>query len=74
MLLAGDEFGRTQRGNNNAWCQDNPINWIDWMAAERNADLMGFVRKLIEIRRELAPLRRSSYRADDASHTSIGME
>ncbi len=65
MLLAGDEFGRTQRGNNNAWCQDNPISWIDWMTRERNADLMRFVRKLIEIRHELAPLRRSSYRADE---------
>ena len=37
MLLAGDEFGRTQRGNNNAYCQDNEISWVDWSLAERNA-------------------------------------
>ena len=35
MLLAGDEFGRTQHGNNNAYCQDNEISWLDWTAAAR---------------------------------------
>jgi glycogen operon protein len=49
MLLAGDEIGRTQRGNNNAYCQDNEISWIDWTHADR--DLCAFVRRLIELRR-----------------------
>ncbi len=37
MLLGGDEFGRTQHGNNNAWCQDNEISWFDWDARGRRA-------------------------------------
>ncbi|MDQ4030192.1 MAG: glycogen debranching protein GlgX, partial [Actinomycetota bacterium] len=49
MLLAGDELGRTQRGNNNAWCQDNEISWIDWEAADD--ELLEFVRRLIRLRR-----------------------
>ena len=47
MLLGGDEFGRTQHGNNNAWCQDNEISWFDWSLLEENADLHEFVKKLI---------------------------
>ena len=38
MLLSGDECRRTQRGNNNAYCQDNPISWFDWRLVEKNAD------------------------------------
>jgi isoamylase len=49
MLLAGDEIGRTQKGNNNAYCQDNGISWIDWNNADQ--DLLNFTRKLIEFRR-----------------------
>ncbi len=48
MLLGGDELGRTQRGNNNAYCQDNPISWFDWSAPDR--ELTGFVRRLIALR------------------------
>src|SRR5438132_4304726 len=44
MLLAGDEFLRTQRGNNNAWCQDNDTSWVDWTFAEENQDFLRFVR------------------------------
>ncbi len=51
MLLGGDEFGRTQRGNNNAYCQDNDLSWFDWTLAEKNADLVRFVRGLIRYRR-----------------------
>ena len=40
MLLAGDEFLRTQQGNNNAWCQDNEMSWVDWSLAEKNADFL----------------------------------
>ena len=39
MITAGDEFGRTQKGNNNAYCQDNEISWIDWSLLEKNNDL-----------------------------------
>jgi len=52
MLLAGDEFGRTQRGNNNAYCQDNEISWFDWEHIRReDEDLRRFVRYLIHLRR-----------------------
>jgi glycogen debranching enzyme len=54
MLTAGDELGRTQRGNNNAYCQDNPISWIDWKHAD--PELIGFVAELAALRRALAPL------------------
>ena len=47
MMLGGDEFARTQRGNNNAYCQDNAVSWFDWDAAARNDDLIEFFRKAI---------------------------
>ncbi len=50
MLLGGDEFGRTQGGNNNAWCQDNEISWFDWSLPEANTDLLAFTRRLIALR------------------------
>jgi glycogen operon protein len=50
MLLGGDEIGRTQLGNNNAYCQDNEVSWIDWEAADR--DLLEFTRRLVHLRRE----------------------
>ena len=56
MLLGGDEHGRTQGGNNNAWCQDNEISWIDWESADR--ELLGFSRRLIELRRAHPVFRR----------------
>jgi isoamylase len=61
MLLAGDEFGRTQQGNNNAYCQDNEISWVDWELAANNASLAGFVRKLTAIRRDYPIFRRSRF-------------
>lgn len=51
MLLAGDEFGQTQYGNNNAYCQDNEISWLDWELYEKNKDLVCFVKRLIEFRK-----------------------
>jgi isoamylase len=51
MLLGGDELDRTQRGNNNAWCQDNEISWFDWELDVRGERLLAFVRRLIELRR-----------------------
>ena len=45
MLLAGDELGRTQRGNNNAYCQDNELSWIDWSLRDKNEALITFVQR-----------------------------
>jgi glycogen operon protein len=61
MLLAGDEFLRTQGGNNNAWCQDNETSWIDWGLAAKNAEFLRFTRKLIALRRQHAAFRRRSF-------------
>jgi isoamylase len=61
MLLAGDEFGRTQRGNNNAYCQDNGITWVDWDLAGRNRDLVAFVRGLVDFRARHPVLRRAAH-------------
>lgn len=61
MLLAGDECGRTQNGNNNAYCQDNATSWLDWRLVNSNAGLVRFTRSLIELRKSLATLRRRSY-------------
>jgi glycogen operon protein len=61
MLLGGDELGRTQGGSNNAWCQDNEISWFDWRLAERNAELVTWVRRLIALRRENPVFRRSEF-------------
>ncbi len=57
MLLMGDEVRRTQRGNNNAYCQDNEISWFDWSLCNQHADLLEFVRKLIRFRKELSIFR-----------------
>jgi isoamylase len=61
MLLGGDESGRTQDGNNNAWCQDNEISWFDWHEAQDASDLREFVRRLIELRHRHPVLRRDSF-------------
>ncbi len=61
MLLAGDEFGRTQQGNNNAYCQDNEISWVDWNIDDFNRQLIDFVRKLIGIRNAFPILRRNRF-------------
>lgn len=52
MLLAGDEVGRSQGGNNNAYCQDNPTTWHDWDLSEEHRDLLGFVQRLVRFRRD----------------------
>ncbi len=61
MLLAGDEFGRTQHGNNNAYCQDNEISWVNWDIGEGGLELAEFVRRLIALRRSFPILRRSRF-------------
>ena len=61
MLLGGDEIGRTQRGNNNAYCQDNDLSWYHWSFSARDDDLHAFVRRLIRIRAEQPVLRRRHF-------------
>ena len=61
MILGGDEFLRTQGGNNNAWCQDNATSWVDWSLAEKNADFLRFVRQLIALRKRHHVLRRRTF-------------
>ena len=55
LLTQGDEFGRTQHGNNNAYCQDNEISWVDWSLAQKNAGLLRFTRMMIALRRGTSP-------------------
>jgi len=61
MLLAGDEMGRSQGGNNNAYCQDNEISWVDWNLGREERQLFGFVRRLIRLRRMRPILRRGRF-------------
>ena len=61
MLCGGDEIGRTQQGNNNAYCQDNETSWFDWKLDKRRRDLLGFTRFLIELRRRHPVLRRRQF-------------
>jgi isoamylase len=61
MLLAGDEFGRTQKGNNNAYCQDNEISWLNWEIGEKGRSLIQFVQKLTKLRHQFPILRRNRF-------------
>jgi glycogen operon protein len=61
MLLGGDEFARTQHGNNNAYCQDNEISWYDWDLDERQRRLHAFTKRLIDFRRRHPVFRRSDF-------------
>jgi isoamylase len=61
MICGGDERGRTQGGNNNAYCQDNEISWFDWSANERDEKLFDFTKRLIQIRREHPVLHRRHF-------------
>jgi glycogen operon protein len=61
MFLAGDEFLRTQHGNNNAWCQDNTIGYVDWSLKDQNAGFLRFVRELIWLRRRHPVFRRRRF-------------
>jgi len=57
LLLAGDEVGNSQNGDNNAYCQDNPTGWVDWSALGRADDNIAFVAQLTDLRRRFAQLR-----------------
>lgn len=61
MICGGDEAGRTQQGNNNAYCQDNEISWFDWPLVDKNDDLVDFTRNMIAFRRANEALRRTEF-------------
>ena len=61
MLTAGDEIGRTQRGNNNAYCHDNEVSWLDWNIAPERSRLLEFVRRLVRLRRGHPVFRRRHF-------------
>ncbi len=61
MLLGGDEFGRSQEGNNNAWCQDNELSWFDWEHEPAQTRLLDFTRRVIALRREHPIFRRARF-------------
>ncbi|HLI58881.1 MAG TPA: glycogen debranching protein GlgX [Solirubrobacteraceae bacterium] len=61
MLLGGDEIGRTQRGNNNGWCQDSELSWYDWNRDGERDRMHAFTRRLIRLRREHCTFRRDSF-------------
>jgi isoamylase len=64
MLLGGDEFRRTQRGNNNAYCQDNEVSWFDWSLVEKHKAIQRFTRGMIAFRRAHSALRREVFYTD----------
>lgn len=61
MLLAGSEFLQTQRGNNNGYCQDNELSWLDWDLARKHADMVGFVQGMIRLRKRHPSLQRRNF-------------
>jgi isoamylase len=61
MMLAGDEFGRTQQGNNNAYCQDSEISWLDWSIEDKGLEVIRFVKKLTKLRHQYPILRRNRF-------------
>ncbi len=71
MLTSGDEFGRSQRGNNNAWCQDNEISWLDWEPDGPGLALLGFVRRLIALRLGEPVFRRARFLVDDTKGSGL---
>jgi isoamylase len=71
MLQAGDEFARTQRGNNNAYCQDNEISWVDWHLRSANLALLRFVQLLAQLRRRHVEFRRETFLKGAASRARV---
>ena len=76
MFVAGEEFGRTQQGNNNTYCQDNPLGWVDWRLAEKNKGLLRFFRLLIGLRKAHAVFRRTTFfpESEEARCREIGWQ
>jgi glycogen operon protein len=71
MLLGGDEIGRTQQGNNNAWCQDNELSWLDWELDARRERLLAFTRRLVALRAEHSVFRRTSFLEGQAAGSEL---
>ena len=65
MLSHGDELGRSQQGNNNAYCHDSPLNWLDWDLDQRRLALLSFTQRLFRIRRSNPVFRRRSFFGGD---------
>jgi glycogen operon protein len=61
MILGGDEFRRSQQGNNNGYCQDNELSWFDWHLVEKNADIVRFFRLMIALRKRFSTLHRPTF-------------
>jgi isoamylase len=74
LLLAGDEMGRTQEGNNNAYCHDSQLSWLDWDLDADALALLEFTRRVIRVRREHTELRRRAYAEDIVWHSPEGRE
>jgi isoamylase len=74
MLSHGDEIGRTQRGNNNAYCQDNETSWVDWSIGPREAGLLEFTRRALRIRRRNPVFRRRYFLAGDPVQHEEGVK
>ena len=68
MIAHGDEVGRTQHGNNNVYCQDNELAWVDWKLAQSESDLLAFTSALVALRKDHAVFRRRRFFAGDAAH------
>src|SRR5262249_53799101 len=74
MISGGDEIGRTQKGNNNAYCQDNEISWYDWTPSEEKELLIDFTCRLISLRKEHPNLRRRKFFQDRVIHNSAARD
>ncbi|MNJ56748.1 Glycogen debranching enzyme [compost metagenome] len=73
MIVAGDEFSRTQHGNNNAYCQDSEIGWINWELDDEGTALLKFVKRLTKLRLNYPVLRRSRFLVGDYNE-AIGVK
>ena len=74
MLVAGDELARTQQGNNNAYCQDTPLSWLDWTPDDARTRMLAFARRMIAIRREHPVFRRRHFFAGKPAPDSAGKD
>ena len=72
MLLAGDEFARTQGGNNNAYCQDNETTWVDWLLADEHAHLLSLMQRLVRLRKKHSVLCREHFPHGNEHHQRSG--
>ena len=68
MIYAGDEFGRSQLGNNNSWCQDNDLGWVDWSLEKENSGLLRFCQKCIALRQSSRVFRRTGFFTAPTDH------